>query len=585
MVELLQRVGIGSFDVKRYFDTHKGNYSALPNVAIAFSGGGYSAMLNAAGVLAAFDSRTSNSTSVGHLGGLLQSSTYVSALSGGGWLVGSIFANNFTSVEAIVNQAEDTPIWQFQNTLFEGPPTRGIQILSTAQYFESIVKMIGEKSDALAGIFSTSITDLYGRALSFQLFNAPKGGPGMFPDPDFGTKALTNVAYTFSSIQNDTDFSSGKAPMPILVADERSPGELIVSLNSTVFEFNPFEMGSFDPTTFGFAPLKYIGSKFDGGKLSADQNCVTGFDNLGFVLGTSASLFNQFFLRLEKNKGLPNFLKKIVAKILTRIGDKGHDIADFSPNPFFNYHNETNPSAGNGTLTLVDGGEDGQNIPLNPVIQPMRHVDVVFAVDSTSNTETQKWPSGKALAATYLRTESKMMNRTSFPYIPGQDTFAALGLNNRPTFFGCNSTNVTEGNNIPPIIVYLPNSPYNFWSNTSTFGKLKYSIEERNSMIQNGYNMATQANSTRDNASSWPTCVGCAILSRSLERNKQPIPDVCQQCFIQYCWNGTLVEKATQYNPSLYLTNAKENSSSSSLTKPIHSSIFLTLLLVLISLY
>lgn len=373
--------------------------------------------------------------------------------------------------------------------------------------------------------------------------------------------------------------------MPIIVADERSPGELIVSLNSTVFEFNPFEMGSFDPTTFGFAPLKYIGSKFDGGKLSQDQNCVTGFDNFGFVLGTSASLFNQFFLRLEKNKSIPGFLKKIIAKILEDIGKKGHDIADYSPNPFFNYHNDTNPSADGYTLTLVDGGEDGQNIPLYPVIQPVRHVDIIFAVDSTSNSETQKWPSGKALAATYLRTGSELMNRTSFPYIPGQDTFTALGMNNRPTFFGCNSTNVTDGNNVPPIIVYIPNSPYSFWSNTSTFGKLSFSIEDRNGMIQNGYNIATQANSTRIGASSWPTCVGCAILSRSLERNKHQVPGVCQRCFAQYCWNGTTVENATQYNPSLYLTTSKERSSSGNLITPIPNSIFLSLLLVSVFLY
>jgi lysophospholipase len=371
------------------------------------------------------------------------------------------------------------------------------------------------------------------------------------------TYGLTNTAYTFSSIQNDSDFSSGKAPMPIIVADERSPGELIVALNSTIFEFNPFEMGSFDPTTFGFAPLKYIGSRFDGGKLAPDEYCVTGFDNFGFVLGTSASLFNQFFLRLDKNKTLPGFLKKIVSNILERVGEKGQDIADYSPNPFFNYHNETNPSAQKETLTLVDGGEDSQNIPLHPVIQPVRHVDIVFAVDSTSNSETQKWPSGKALAATYIRSSSKMMNKTSFPYVPGQDTFSALGMNSRPTFFGCNNTNVTQGNNIPPIIVYLPNSPYSYYSNTSTFGKLSWSTEDRNAMIQNGYNMATQANATREGASNWPTCVGCAILSRSLERNKQKIPDVCQKCFEQYCWNGTLVETNTaQYNPVLYLTGA-----------------------------
>jgi lysophospholipase len=181
MIDFLQRVGIENFDVKKYFDSHRGNYSALPNIALAFSGGGYRAMLNGAGVLAAFDSRTSNSTNAGHLGGVLQSSTYVSALSGGGWLIGSIFANNFTSVDAIMKQGEDSGIWQLQNSLFEGPPKRKIQIFSTASYFENIASVVKEKSEALKGIFSTSITDLYGRALSIQLLNATDGGPGMYP--------------------------------------------------------------------------------------------------------------------------------------------------------------------------------------------------------------------------------------------------------------------------------------------------------------------------------------------------------------------------------------------------------------------
>lgn len=178
MVNFLSRVGIDGFDVKQYFDAHNGEIRALPNIAIAFSGGGYRAMLNGAGVLAAFDSRTSNSTKTGHLGGLLQSSTYVSALSGGGWLIGSIFANNFTSVEAIMREGEDASIWQLQNSLWEGPPSHGIQVFSTIKYFQDLVDVVKRKSEALRGIFSTSITDLYGRALSFQLINATEGGPG-----------------------------------------------------------------------------------------------------------------------------------------------------------------------------------------------------------------------------------------------------------------------------------------------------------------------------------------------------------------------------------------------------------------------
>jgi lysophospholipase len=549
MREFLTRVNIEGFDAGKYIDNHRDNTTALPNIAISLSGGGYRALLNDAGALAAFDSRTSNSTSAGHLGGLLQASTYVSALSGGGWLIGSIYANNFTSVEAIINQGTKSPIWQFQNSLFEGPPTEGIQILSSAQYFENLISTANDKADSKAGDFNTSITDIYGRGLSFQLINASDGAP----------------AYTFSSIQNDTDFSAGNAPMPILVSDERSPGDLIISLNATNFEFNPFEMGSFDPTTYGFVPLKYIGSNFSGGELPQDQGCVAGFDNLGFVMGTSSSLFNQIFLNLGAFKNVPDILVNAIRGILTRIGQDGDDIADYSPNPFYHYHNGTNPSADRKRLTLVDGGEDGQNIPFNPVIQPMRGVDVIFAVDSSGDTvdaddPSQNWPNGTSLVATYARSGSTLMNKTSFPYIPGQDTFVALGMNNRPAFFGCNSSNVTQGNNIPPLIVYLPNSPYVFWSNQSTFGKLDYTIDERNGMIENGYDVVTQANSTRQGASNWPTCVGCAVLSRSLERNGEGIPQVCQQCFADYCWNGTVVEKSAPYLPEMLLAEVDTDS-------------------------
>lgn len=327
--------------------------------------------------------------------------------------------------------------------------------------------------------------------------------------------------------------------MPILVADERSPGDTIISLNATVFEFNPFEMGSFDPTTYGFAPLKYIGSNFSGGSLPQSQGCVAGFDNLGFIMGTSSSLFNQIFLSLDSFSGIPDILKNAIASVLKSVGDDANDIADYTPNPFLGYHNSTNPSATHKRLTLVDGGEDLQNIPFNPVIQPMRNVDVIFAVDSSADTveaenPSQNWPNGTAIVATYERANTDIMNRTSFPYIPGQDTFVALGFNNRPAFFGCNSSNVTEGDNIPPLIVYLPNTPYVFWSNQSTFNKLDYTIAERNAMVQNGYDIVTQANSTRSGASDWPTCVACAVLSRSLERNGEGIPAACQQCFTEY---------------------------------------------------
>jgi lysophospholipase len=98
------------------------NASALLNIGIAVSGGGYRALMNGAGAIAAFDNRTTNSTLQGHLGGLLQASTYVSRLSGGSWLVGSIYVNIFTSVQDIINTNPNVlgSLWEFSNSILQG---------------------------------------------------------------------------------------------------------------------------------------------------------------------------------------------------------------------------------------------------------------------------------------------------------------------------------------------------------------------------------------------------------------------------------------------------------------------------------
>lgn len=95
-------------------------------------------------------------------------------------------------------------------------------------------------------------------------------------------------------------------------------------------------------------------------------------------------------------------------------------------------------------------------------------------------------------------------------------------------------------------------APYVYTSNTSTL-QLEYNDTERNAMILNGYNMATLGNGTVDNE--WPQCVGCAVLSRSLNRTGTTVPDICGQCFRRYCWNGTVDDSAPgTYNPTFKLS-------------------------------
>ena len=76
--------------------------------------------------------------------------------------------------------------------------------------------------------------------------------------------------------------------------------------------------------------------------------------------------------------------------------------------------------------------------------------------------------------------------------IPDVNTFVNLGLNSRPTFFGCNASNFSNPASPGPLLVYLPNSPFSAFSNVSTFA-LSFTNEQRNDIIQNGYNVATQA--------------------------------------------------------------------------------------------
>ncbi|EPS30585.1 hypothetical protein PDE_05537 [Penicillium oxalicum 114-2] len=525
MKDFFGHVKVGDLDVNAYLNKHANNASNLPNIGIAVSGGGYRALMNGAGAIKAFDSRSNNGSTSGHLGGLLQSATYLSGLSGGSWLLGSIYINNFTTISSLQTN-EKGGVWQFDNSILEGPDTGGIQLLDSASYYKDLAEAVQGKADAG---YNTSITDVWGRALSYQMFNSSNGG----------------IDYTWSSIALAQDFIDGNYPLPLVVADGRRPGEKVIGSNSTVFEFNPWEFGTWDPTIFGFAPLEYIGSPFNGGSIPSSAPCVRGFDNAGFIIGTSSSLFNQFILQLNTTS-LPTFVKNIFANILGKLDKADNDIAVYEPNPFYHYNNKTSPYASQPDLDLVDGGEDLQNIPLHPLIQPERHVDVIFAVDSSADTD-HNWPNGTALVATYERSlnGTGIGNGTVFPAVPDQNTFVNLGLNTRPTFFGCNSSNMTGP---APLVVYIPNYPYSTMSNVSTF-TLSYNNTQRDEIILNGYEVATMANSTRDK--NWSSCVGCAILARSFERTGTALPSICTQCFSDYCWNGT----TNSTNPNEYAPN------------------------------
>ncbi|GMF03308.1 unnamed protein product [[Candida] boidinii] len=137
-------------------------------------------------------------------------------------------------------------------------------------------------------------------------------------------------------------------------------------------------------------------------------------------------------------------MKSIAVYILEDLSKDENDIADYQPNPFYKTPwAESSKSIVNSLdLHLVDGGEDSQNIPLYPLIQKERKMDVIFAYDNSMDTR-EKWPSGKSLMQTYRRQFSPLGLGTAIPYIPDDNTFLNLGLNKKPTFFGCYAKNLT----------------------------------------------------------------------------------------------------------------------------------------------
>lgn len=277
-----------------------------------------------------------------------------------------------------------------------------------------------------------------------------------------------------------------------------------------------------------------------------------------FIMGTSSSLFNTGLMQLD-SFGLTGILRKFVESTLEFLSATESDIADYSPNPFFGVNSAINPSAETRDLTLVDGGLDMQNIPLHPLIQPMRHVDVIFAMDNSADTvrlngSLSNWPNGTAIIATYERSINLVIgNGTLFPAVPDVNTFISQGLNNRPTFFGCSASNITtDPGKVPPLVVYIPNSPYTFNSNISTT-TLEYTHIERDLMIENGYNIATRGNGTSD--ATWAACVGCAIVRREQERKGTAQTAQCKKCFADYCWDGTRATiQAPEYEPGAVIT-------------------------------
>lgn len=346
--------------------------------------------------------------------------------------------------------------------------------------------------------YPVTIVDPYGRLLSYQLLYGTDGG----------------VTDTLSGVTSNSNFTSHNVPYPIITATGVATyaGQCYPQINATIYELHPYEFGSWDKGVSAFTQTHYLGSRLTNGAPTVAGACEANYDNLGYVLGTSSDIFDAACEVIPaSNTTTPGILESIVS---FAHGPAERDIYATYPNPFFGYARSTLVSS-QAELDLADGGESDQNNPIWPFIQPERSVDVLIVNDNSADT-TDNFPNGTEPLTTYQQAQANGL--TKMPFIPPVSTFISEGLNKRATFFGCNETGTV-------LIVFLPNVNYTYPSNQPT-DRIEYAKADTDAMIANGNLIATQ-----NGDAEWPTCLACAIMSKS-----SGLPAACNACFAKYCY-------------------------------------------------
>jgi lysophospholipase len=482
----------------------------MPTIELTSSGGGYRALLTGAGVIQALDGRDSSvSTS-----GLYQALTYHSALSGGSWLLSSIMANDFTTISTLVE------IWKpaFVNGLFDPEGD------NSAAAFAEINQDIADKT---AAGFRGMVADAWSGLLSLQLL------PGLLPGFNLG------VSNTLSHIAGLANFISHGAPYPIITAQnvDITGTSCVPPANATVWEFTPFEFGTWDPNVAAFTPTAFLGSALSAGVPISSNSCITNYDNLGFVLGTSSSLFNDPGIGVADaptpllsalctiNSTRPvdplaTLFTENVLALLTECPNieltSAVDLFATWPNPFFNVSSAPLVSAME-SLSMVDGGESGQINPIFPILLPERNVSVILVNDNDADTAAL-YPDGTELRNSF--NAAQLAGLTRMLFIPEASVLVARNLTSAPVFFGCNDSTTAT-------IVWIPNSPATVAGGTMKTAQTQINKTQTDSMIANGVAVMSQNDSAE-----WATCLGCAIM----EETGSSLPVECTACFAQYCF-------------------------------------------------
>ncbi|KAI9569636.1 phospholipase B [Boletus coccyginus] len=511
---------------------------SLPRIGIALGGQGYRTAQFGAGVFSALDARNTTAKITG-TGGLLQVASYLAASSGGSWLTASLVLNDWPSASTLVyGDHGGLPGWMLDLDLI-APSGINLGDSDNQAYWGSILASVVAKANAS---IDTSITDLWGRALSYHFLNQTTRDNFYTNDTGHGAGQL------WSQIPLLPSYANHSMPFPIIAADSLPPNSTsVVSLDSVVYEFTPFEFGSWDPNLSAMAPMAYSGTHLVNGVGSSPSACVTRFDQVAFIMGSSASIFNVVdgpngnFTGFDDQNGDVVDMQFLYDQLSSRVQSRSFNIANW-PNAFQGVNPLMFQDASSQWLSLVDGGSNLEQIPLGALFTKERAVDVVVAVDASAD-DSNQWPNGTTLLTTSHRVSSLLSSsHQAFPPIPSSaQDFVTTGVNQRPTFFGCNPSHIPAEY---PLIIYIPNSPpLDGSAPASNTGDLQLSYSPLSTAVFINKAFQNTLGGFKPNTTSpdpsWGKCLQCAALDRARLKLTPPPQrsNTCAQCFLQYCYD------------------------------------------------
>ncbi|KLO12267.1 phospholipase B [Schizopora paradoxa] len=513
-----------------------GNYS---KIGIAISGGGYRAAQYGAGVLSGFDARNSSAVAAG-TGGMLQVTSYISALSGGSWLTGSLFFNDWPTIpDMIFGNNGNLSGWILDLNL-AAPDGLDVFNDENQYFFGSILYSIVAKANL--SIY-TSITDPWARMISYHFLNETTRQNFFLNDSAHGAGQLWSDIPQIPSVQQHL------TPWPLVVANSRPVGSnstAALTPEPIVYEITPAEFGSWDPNLSAMANMTYVGTHINNGAPPNATGCVTGFDQAGFMMGTSASLFNQILDFADNTlEGFDSSDAKNLIYVLQRqlreVRTRAADVANW-PNPFQSIKPDTFEDSSSNWLELIDGSSNLENVPFGALFVKARELDVIIGVDSSAD-DSSSFPNGTSPLFSQARIATLLnSSHQTFPPIPSSfDEFVSTGVNQRPTFFGCDPTQ-----NPPefPLVIYMPNAPPlngdNPVTNTDTF-KIQYTAKHSLIFLDQVHNntIGGFVPNQLGPDPNWGKCLQCAAIDRARLKVTPTIgrSDICTTCFKQYCFN------------------------------------------------